>query len=451
MPPGGTTIPHLPSEGGRPHRYPSSAAGSVAGIPHGMQDPHGMPSRGEPPMAEDTGRPPSEIAHRVPAPPTPEHILPGPEQTQLADALREQHERLDEAERELAQIVHDAHDSEMRREDEFRSNEEARQHTFLDNEAQRDAETRQRGDALFRELEERVASVPPIPPIPVPPPRDPEQASIIESIRTATQDAASRHAADILETVRMERELLEKEREQNAAERERERAELEAERQRIHEEREARVRELEEELDRVRAELDGERQLRMTETEEARTAATERDEALRNQLADIANMVQQNHACCEDNKTANEAHWAEKQQWKTERDNQIHELLGVVARIIEEQAAARQREEELRQADENKPSECASDLSNVNGPNGQLGIEQVLEELRNQNNDQRDLLNALSESAYRGNSYLYPANQTMLAWRADTSRQHEELVSTVRATANEQVPYNVQGVRGFLI
>jgi len=374
VPPGGTTIPHLPSEGGRSHRYPPSAAGSVAGIPHDIQDPHDMrdphdrrdphrmPSRGGPQMAEGTGRPPSEIAHRVPAPPTPEHILPGSEQTQLADdALRDQHERLDEAERELAQIVHDAHDSEMRREDEFRSNEEARQHTFLENEAQRDAETRQRGDALFRELEERVASVPPvppIPPIPVPPPRDPEQASIIESIRTATQDAASRHAADILETVRMERELLEKEREQNAAERERERAELAAERQHINEEREARVRELEEELDRVRAELDSERQLRMTETEEARTAAAERDDALRNQLADIANMVQQNHACCEDNKAANEAQWTEKQQWKTERDNQIHELLGIVARIVEEQAAARQREEELRQADENKPSEC---------------------------------------------------------------------------------------------
>jgi len=212
VPPGGTTIPRLPSEGGKSHRYPPSAAGSVAGIPHDMRDPHDiqdphdmrdprdmrdphdrrdphrMPSQGEPQMAEGSGRPPSEIAHRVPAPPTPEHILPGSEQTQLADdALRDQHERLDEAERELAQIVHDAHDSEMRREDKFRSNEEARQHTFLENEAQRDAETRQRGDALFRELKERVASVPPIPPIPVPPPHDPEQASIIESIRTAIQ------------------------------------------------------------------------------------------------------------------------------------------------------------------------------------------------------------------------------------------------------------------------
>lgn len=169
-----------------------------------------------------------------------------------------------------------------------------------------------------------------------------------------------------METVRLERELLEKEREQNAAERERERAELDAERQRINQEREVRVRELEEELERIRAELDSERQLRMTETEEARTAATERDEALRNQLADIANMVQQNHACCEDNKAANEAQWSEKQQWKTERDNQIQELLDVVARIVDEQGAARQREEELRQENENKPSECACNLLYVN-------------------------------------------------------------------------------------
>ena len=347
MPPGGTTIPYLPSEGGRHHRHPSPVADSVAEIPHDIPEPYRAPSRvpsrapsrapshapsrgpsrGEPSIiAGDTGRPPSEIDHRVPAPPAPEHAFPGPEhafpgpeQTQLADALHEQHERLNEAERELAQIVHDAHDSEMRREDEFRSNEEARQHAFLDNEGQRDAESRQRADALFHDLEERVANIPtipPIPPIPVPPPPDPDhdRVSIIESIRTASQDAASRHAADILEYVRLERELLEKECEQNAAERERERTELDAERQRINQEREVRVRELEEELERIRAELDSERQLRMTETEEARTAATERDEVLQNQLADIANMVQQNHACCEDNKAANEAQWSEKQQ-----------------------------------------------------------------------------------------------------------------------------------------
>lgn len=34
-----------------------------------------------------------------------------------------------------------------------------------------------------------------------------------------------------------------------------------------------------------------------------------------------------------------------------------------------------------------------------------------------------------------------------LGWRADNTRQHEETINAVRATAHEQVPYNVQGVR----
>ncbi|KAG6330770.1 hypothetical protein ID866_8320 [Astraeus odoratus] len=419
VPDGGTAIPYLPGEGGGrpPPRHPTSYPGSAEGDPHDRRrtPSRRTPSHGAPPPPTDisegdNGRPPSEIAHRVPAPAAPEHVLPGPEHIQFPDDLRDQHERLGEAERELAQIIHDAHDAELKREDDFRTSEEARQQIFEENEAQRDAASRQRSDALFHELEERVANAPPLP---VPPPRDhdQDQVSIIESIRTATQDAASRHAADILETVRGERELLDKEREQLAAERERERAGLAAERLRIDEEHAARVQALEEELDRVRAELDNERQLRMTEADETRAAAAERDEALRNQLADIANMVQQNHSCCEENKAMTEAHWAEKQNWKNERDNQIQELLGIVARVVEEQAAARQREEEARQANEGKPS-----------------IEEVLEQLRNQNNDQRDLLNALSDS-----------------WRADNQRQHDELVNTVRATANEQVPYNVQG------
>ncbi|KAI6038622.1 hypothetical protein EDC04DRAFT_1927411 [Pisolithus marmoratus] len=389
---------------------PTSVAGSVVD-PHDVRDHRRSPSRGGPPpptiVEGDEGRPHSEVAHHVPAPPTPGRGTPGPEDVQLVDTLREQHERLNDAERELAQIMHDAYDAEGRRENDFRLNEEGRQQTFNDNEAQRDADARQRTSTLIHELEEKVANVLPTP---VPPPRDTDEHSVIESIRTATQDAASRYAADVQEIVRMERELLEKEREANAAERERARADLEAERRHLDEAREARIHELEEELNRVRAELDNERQLRMTEADEARSAAAEREEGLRNQLAEIANLVQQNHACCEENKAASEERWAEKQHWKTERDGQIQELLGIVARIVEEQNAAKQREDDVRQANEGKPS-----------------IEQVLEDLARQNGEQRDLLGALSET-----------------WRTDNQRQHQELIDAVRATANEQVPYNVQ-------
>ncbi|KAI6020217.1 hypothetical protein PISMIDRAFT_201486 [Pisolithus microcarpus 441] len=382
VPPGEPTIPRLPADIGKRHpHYPATPVPGSVVEPRDVHDYPRTPSRGGPPpptiVERDERRPSSGIARHVPTPPMPEHGMPGPADAQLIDVLRE---RLNDAERELAQIVHQAHDAEGRRDDEFRSNEEARQQIFLDSEARRDAEARQRSDTLFQELEEKVASVPLIPD---PPPCDADERSIIESIGTATYDAASRHAADVLEIVRMERELLEKEREANAAERERARAELAAERQRLDETRKARIHELEEELSRVRAELNNEQQLRMTEADEARSAAAERDDALRNQLTEIANLVQQNHACCEENKAAREEYRIEKQHWKTERDGQIQELLGIVARIVEEQNAAKQREEDARQANEGKP-----------------GIEHVLEDLARQNAEQRELLNALSESKH---------------------------------------------------
>ncbi|KIK92903.1 hypothetical protein PAXRUDRAFT_146272 [Paxillus rubicundulus Ve08.2h10] len=103
----------------------------------------------------------------------------------------------------------------------------------------------------------------------------------------------------------------------------------------------------------------------------------------------------------------------------------------MVSRLVEEQVAARQREEEQRQANEGKPGKSRAEAPGVATILNQLtGIEQVLEELHRQNAEQRELLNALSDSEY---------------WRTDSIRQHEETISAVRATANEQVPYNVQG------
>ncbi|KAH0831167.1 hypothetical protein J3R83DRAFT_13743 [Lanmaoa asiatica] len=392
-----------------PRRHPSSAS-ATGGDRH---TPQRALSRGAPtPMIaeEDEGRPPSDVVHHVPAPGQPPA---GPGDSEFENDLRARQERLDDAERQLTHMVHDAQDAEGKREQEFRDNEDARERIFLDNEDRRDAETRQRGDALFHELEEKIANVPPMSPISPAPvrPHSPDHASILESIHTATQDAASRHASDILDTVRMEREEMARERESLAAERERERARLDEERRLLDEEREAKIAALEDELARTRAELDNERQLRMTEADEARMAAAERDEALRNQLADLTNMIQQNQALCEEKKALMDERWAEKQRWKEERDGQMHELMGMVSRLVDEQAAAKQREEEERQANEGKP-----------------GIEQVLEELQRQNAEQRGLLDALSDS-----------------WRADSNRQHQETISAVRATANEQVPYNVQG------
>ncbi|KAI5988405.1 hypothetical protein EDD15DRAFT_2531749 [Pisolithus albus] len=283
VPLGEPTIPRLPTDIGERHpHYPATPVPGSVVEPRDVHvhDYRRTSSRGGPPaptiVQRDEGCPSSGTAPHVPAPLMPVHGMPGSEDAQLIDVLRE---RLDDAERKLAQIVHEARD------DEFRSNKEARQQIFLDNEARRDAEARQRSDSLFRELEEKVASVPPIPI----PPR-----------RTSTHDVASRRASDVLEIVRMEQELLEKEREANAAERECARAELETEQQHLDETRKARIRELEEDLSRVRAELDNERQVRLTEADEARSAAAERDIALHNQLTEIANLVQENLATSEE-------------------------------------------------------------------------------------------------------------------------------------------------------
>lgn len=336
--------PSTPGDDQRtPQRTPQRAHSRAAGPPSVITE-------------EDFEQPPGHMIHRVPEP-APPHPSPPPPDPDVEDALR----RLDDAERELGQFVHDAQDAEGRRERDFRDNEDARERIFLDNEERRDAETRQRGDTLFNELEDRIAGIPPVPPVPVPPPQEPrdddDQRSFIDSIHASLQESATRHSHDIMETVRMEREEAARERESLAAERERERARLDEERHLLEEERLVKITALEDELARTRAELDNERQMRMNEQNEARMAAAERDEALRNQLVDLTNMVQQNQALCEEKRALMDEHWEEKRRWKEERDGQMQELMGMVARLADEQAGARQREEEQRLANEGKPGE----------------------------------------------------------------------------------------------
>ena len=52
-----------------------------------------------------------------------------------------------------------------------------------------------------------------------------------------------------------------------------------------------------------------------------------------------------------------------------------------------------------------------------------------MDELARQNAEQRELLDQMAES-----------------WRNDMARNCEETLAATRGTANEQVPYNMQGV-----
>lgn len=76
-----------------------------------------------------------------------------------------------------------------------------------------------------------------------------------------------------------------------------------------------------------------------------------------------------------------------------------------------------------------------------------IGIEKLLEELQRQNAEQRELLNSLSDSQYSLSQFIYGCLIFLhLDWRADSQRQHDETIEAVRSTAQEQVPFNVQGV-----
>jgi hypothetical protein len=351
----------------REHRAPPQAlsrTGSRAG---------GMPAV----VQEGDGRPESEMVHHVRPPDHDPDVHFDPTTTEFDEALNRRHERLDEAERELNQVVQGAHEAEDRRETEFRQNEEEREQVFLRNEERRDAEARQRGDAIFAELEERARSVPPLP-VP-PPPGSGDNSSFIESVHTASREAASRHASDILETVQLEREQFARERESLASEREQERAEFAAERARMDEEREQRVHDLQEELARVRGELDSERQLRQTENEE-RAAANERDEGVRAQLGDITQLVSEQRDECTRKRELMDQRWEEKQGRRAEKDAQFHELKDMVSRLIQDREADRIQEEERRLQEEGKPD-----------------IQVVLDELTRQNNEMREALRVLSE------------------------------------------------------
>ncbi|KAJ7628457.1 hypothetical protein FB45DRAFT_748747 [Roridomyces roridus] len=106
-----------------------------------------------------------------------------------------------------------------------------------------------------------------------------------------------------------------------------------------------------------------------------------------------------------------EERWNDKMDRRQLKEDKWVELKDMVQTIHEGMEADRQRAEEKRLADEGKP-----------------GIEKVVDDLRQQNAELQELLTKLSDS-----------------WRADSLRQHEETLAAVRATAQEQVHFNVQG------
>jgi DNA repair exonuclease SbcCD ATPase subunit len=278
-----------------------------------------------------------------------------------ADREREREERLREIEGRIRQTEQTLTESEDQREAEFRRNEEERSRLFDESEQRREAEARQRIGRVTHPLEDhrpdtaRGSS---------PTGAAADSASLAESVRQASQDASVRYATEILETVKSEREELSRLREEAAAERERMAAQLREEHEQATEAREARIRALEEELAVVKAELENERQLRITEEAETRERERqenlERDEAVRNQLGDITNLVQEQRDLCARKKELMDERWSEKQIRRQDKDNKLDELRELVNRVVQDREADRLRAEEERAAAEARPGSLVS-------------------------------------------------------------------------------------------
>lgn len=453
---GDTSIPYFsPSDAGGTTRVPRSASitpeeSVIVGEPSHSRSP--SPRRVPPPGRSTRARTRS-----------------GPRSQELtfADGERERQDRFRDLEAHMGELADASTEAEDRRERIFRENEEGRERVFDEAELRRAEEAAHRRNQIWADLEDRLQALPPIPtavprsdagsihtthvsmstasahtpplspttvtpvipgsPGPVEPVHD-DAASIVESMRTA----AARHAEQIREIVESEREQMAEERADLTAERERMMEELRRERVRVDEEREARISELETELAQVKADLESERALRVSEEadrrERERLEDQERHGDVHAQLIDITNIVQQQRDECIKKKELMDERWNEKMNRRVEKDTQIGNLYDMVTRIIEDREAERIRSEEERIAAESRPGTLTKYQFWIQFSIS-LGIERVLEELARQNAEQRELLDQMAES-----------------WRNDAARNREETLAAIRETANEQVPYNVQGV-----
>jgi len=253
--------------------------------------------------------------------------------------------RLREVEERLSQRAQAAAEAEDLREAEFRRKEDERNRLFLEHEQRRDDESRQRRDQVLQE------------PPPPAQPGEPELSAEAAEARTRTED-----------------------------------------------EREARIRALEAELATVKAELDNERQQRVTEEAETRERerqeTLDRDEAVRNQLGDITNLIQDQRDVCARKKELMDERWEEKQVRREDKDSKLAELRDMVTKIIQDREEDRLKAEEDRVAAEARPGLSPSKLASAKNSPPEIGIEKVLDELQRQNAEQREYLNSLSESNY---------------------------------------------------
>ncbi|RDX52641.1 hypothetical protein OH76DRAFT_1554302 [Lentinus brumalis] len=382
-----------------------------------------------------TAPPASHPAHRM------EVAYSGPSDVGFADNERERQERFEDLAGRMDDTILDLQEGEEKREYNYRANEDERERLFVESQRRRDEEAIQRRDGVWKELEDRLATLPPVgePPVFLPPPApetvqmpvpevsagdvpqtlspavamDSDAVSLVETV----QRAASLHAEEIKEIVRAEREELQREREAAQAERERAQVEEAAEKARMHEEYQAHIRSLEAELNAVRKELEDEKMARATDEaerrERERAEMLEHSDAMRNQLGDLTNLVTEQRDEMAQKRQLMDERWEVKQNRWEQKDAEDAQTRNMLQQILENQA--QMLSEQIQ---------CKNELQ---------------EELRS---NQRAALDAIEAQRV---AYEETIRQMAEGWRADCEQHKQETIDAVKATAHEQVPYNVQG------
>ncbi|KDQ13822.1 hypothetical protein BOTBODRAFT_55844 [Botryobasidium botryosum FD-172 SS1] len=325
----------------------------------------------------------------------------------------------DENERRRNAAAAAADDAERERQAIFDANEAERQRAFEEAEAERHRLAELRRQDLARVAEERRNDIAQA----AEREREEHEHQLLGAIRENL--AATEHSArTVSELIASDRQsvmsalsLMDIARaDQRAAHEERERAVSirEADCQRQLEEHRERVRMLEEELARAREGYERERAARealeQEHFERQRNEANARHGELRTELGDIANLLSNQSYENVRRQELEDERLQAKEARRAEKAEQLQSLHDIVNHLLTEREDEKRRQEAERAAAAARPS-----------------IESVLEALRRQNAEQAALMTALAEGG-----------------RAEKAKCQAEILEAVRATALEQVPFNVQ-------
>jgi hypothetical protein len=233
--------------------------------------------------------------------------------------------------------------------------------------------------------------------------------------------------------------------------------EWEDERVRIQEEHENELNDLREEQNKVQEELVTFRETTEAEKIERERIDTERIERqemdhqdqisdLRTQLEEMTNMLDTKTAEYERLQALNDERWAAKEERRTKKVEEFQSLKDLVQRIIDENEAAKVLEAQERERDAEKPGRLSNICPSLNLTVSQelmLFLRSSSSRIRNKRQSCRIWLAVSRQSKAISDILIVRA---LSGWLKESERLHSETLETVKATANIQVPYNIQEV-----